>query len=151
MFAAPPNSRHKIRHRTLLSRILFWMIVPLFIMWSIGIVITYFISQNIANAPYDRTLASHLRLLRHEVEQQHVHTGVLLSESANTILKGDDAQAATIWQILDANGRLIAGDASIPTPENWGYDIDQIRYRNGRIDGKSIRIAYEWGGRDRDG
>ncbi|HUH40535.1 MAG TPA: sensor histidine kinase N-terminal domain-containing protein, partial [Castellaniella sp.] len=27
-------------------------------MWSIGIVITYFIAQNIANAPYDRTLAS---------------------------------------------------------------------------------------------
>src|SRR3546814_2460862 len=91
------------------------MIVPLFIMWSIGIVITYFISQNIANAPYDRTLASHLRLLRHEVEQQRLQPGMVLSESANTILKGDEVQAATIWQILDANGRLVAGDAAIPT------------------------------------
>ncbi|MDN5842783.1 MAG: sensor histidine kinase N-terminal domain-containing protein [Alcaligenaceae bacterium] len=151
MFPAPPNRRPKKRHRTLLSRILFWMIVPLFIMWSIGIVITYFISQNIANAPYDRTLASHLKLLRHEVEQQRLHPGLVLSESANTILKGDDPQAATIWQILDANGRIVAGDAAIPTPENWAYDIDQVRYRNGRIDGKSIRIAYEWGGRDRNG
>lgn len=151
MFAAPPNSRHKRHHHTLLSRILIWMIVPLFIMWSIGIVITYFIAQNIANAPYDRTLASHLRLLRHEVEQQQIHTRVQLSESAYTILKGDAEQPATIWQILDANGTAIAGNADIPIPDNWTYDIDQIRYRNTTLNHRSVRIAYEWGGRDRDG
>lgn len=151
MFAAPPNSRHKRHHRTLLSRILFWMIVPLFIMWSIGIVITYFIAQNIANAPYDRTLASHLRLLRHEVEQQQIHQGIKLSESAYTILKGDAEQPATIWQILDANGTAMAGNADIPVPDTWTYDIDQIRYRNTTMDHRSVRIAYEWGGRDRDG
>lgn len=151
MFAAPPNSRHKRHHRTLLSRILFWMIVPLFIMWSIGIVITYFIAQNIANAPYDRTLASHLRLLRHEVEQQQIHKGIKLSESAYTILKGDAAQPATIWQILDANGTAMAGNTDIPVPDTWTYDIDQIRYRNTTVNHRSVRIAYEWGGRDRDG
>lgn len=151
MFAAPPNHRHKRHHRTLLSRILFWMIVPLFIMWSIGIVITYFIAQNIANAPYDRTLASHLRLLRHEVEQQQIHTRITLSESAHTILKGDAEQTATIWQILDANGTALAGNADIPIPDNWSYDIDQIRYRNTTLNRRSVRIAYEWGGRDRDG
>lgn len=151
MFAAPPNSRHKRHHRTLLSRILFWMIVPLFIMWSIGIVITYFIAQNIANAPYDRTLASHLRLVRHEVEQQRIHTQIKLSESADTILKGDTEQTATIWQVLDANGTALAGNADIPVPDNWTYDIDQIRYRNITLNHRSVRVAYEWGGRDRDG
>jgi two-component system sensor histidine kinase TctE len=151
MFAAPPNSRHKRHHRTLLSRILFWMIVPLFIMWSIGIVITYFIAQNIANAPYDRTLSSHLRLVRHEVEQQQLHKGIKLSESALTILKGDSEQVSTIWQILDANGTALAGSADIPVPENWTYDIDQLRYRNATLDRRTVRVAYEWGGRDRDG
>jgi len=150
MFPSPTNGRRK-RRRTLLSRILSWMIVPLFVMWSIGIVITYFIAQNIANAPYDRTLASHLRLLRHEVEQQRVHEGVRLSESARTILEGDTDQTPTIWQILDANGHSLAGNADIPIPETWAYDIDQIRYRNATMQHRSVRVAYVWGGRDRDG
>ncbi|MBV6271656.1 sensor histidine kinase N-terminal domain-containing protein [Alcaligenaceae bacterium CGII-47] len=151
MFAAPPNSRHKKHHRTLLSRILFWMIVPLFIMWSVAIVITYFIAQNIANAPYDRTLASHLRLLRHEVERQQIHTKIKLSDSAYTILEGDTEQPATIWQILDANGTVMAGNTEISVPDNWTYDIDQIRYRNTTMNHRSVRVAYEWGGRDRNG
>src|SRR3546814_9997484 len=49
---------------------------------TIGLVITYFIAQNIANAPYDRTLADHLRLLKQEVEQQkrsEEHTSELQS------------------------------------------------------------------------
>ncbi len=58
MFADPVPRRPRRRHATLLGRILLWMIVPLFVLWSIGIVITYFISLNIANSPYDRTMKS---------------------------------------------------------------------------------------------
>jgi len=153
MFAdtRPPHRRRSRRHPTLLGRILLWMIVPLFVLWSIGIVITYFISLNIANSPYDRTLASHLRLLRHEVEQQRLSAGVALSESARTVLAGGGDDTPTTWQILDANGHLMAGDPRIPTPENWTYDIDQIRYRNASLEHQSVRLAYVWGGRDRDG
>src|SRR5690606_22828945 len=150
MFADSVPRRPR-RHATLLGRILLWMIVPLFVLWSIGIVITYFISLNIANSPYDRTLASHLRLLRHEVEQQRLASSVALSESARTVLAGSADEPSTSWQILDANGNLLAGDPSIPTPENWGYDIDQIRFRNASLDHQAIRMAYVWGGRDQDG
>ncbi|HEX7388376.1 MAG TPA: sensor histidine kinase N-terminal domain-containing protein [Castellaniella sp.] len=138
-------------HRTLLGRILLWMIVPLFALWSIGIVITYFISLNLANSPYDRTLSSHLRLLRHEVEQQHLNQGIALSGSARTVLAGGTDDTPTTWQILDANGHLVAGNAHIPTPENWGYDIDQVHFRNAQIGHQSVRIAYVWGGRDQAG
>lgn len=150
MFAdhKPKSSRRK--RSTLLGRILLWMIAPLFIMWTIGIVITYFISLNLANSPYDKTLAGHLRILRHEVEQQHLKNGIKISESARTIFKSDSEQNQTIWQILDANGHIMAGNTSIPTPETWSYDIDQTRYRNATMDHKAIRIAYVWGGRDQD-
>lgn len=150
MFPATTNGRPR-RRRTLLSRILSWMILPLFIMWSIGIVITYFIAQNIANAPYDRTLASQLRLLRHEVEQQRIHEGVRLSESARTILEGEADHPPTVWQILDANGHSLAGNADIPIPENWTYDINQIRYQTTSMRHRTMRVAYVWGGRDREG
>src|SRR5690606_30678979 len=97
------------KHKTLLGKILLWMFGPLFLLWSIGIVITYFIAQNIANAPYDRTLTDHLRLLKYEVEQQHVRQGVELSASALTILSGESGRPVR-WQIRDANGDSLAGN-----------------------------------------
>ncbi len=51
MFADPVPRRPRRRHATLLGRILLWMIVPLFVLWSIGIVITYFISLQLALRP----------------------------------------------------------------------------------------------------
>src|SRR5690606_4100204 len=78
---------------TLLGKILIWMFAPLFLLWSIGIVITYFTAQHIANAPYDRTLTDHLRLLKYEIGQQDVREGVQLSVSALTILSGENGRA----------------------------------------------------------
>src|SRR5690606_15827712 len=95
--------------------------------------------------------ASHLRLLRHEVEQQRIHEGVHLSESARTILEGEADQPPTVWQILDANGHSLAGNADIPIPENWTYDINQIRYQTTSMRHRTMRVAYVWGGRDREG
>lgn len=135
------------KNKTLLGKILIWMFGPLFLLWTIGIVITYFIAQNIANAPYDRTLTDHLRLLKYEVEQQNVRRGVALSESALTILSGEDGRPAR-WQIRDANGDSLAGNADIPLPDNWSYEKDKFKFHNDTIDGQSVRVAYVWGGLD---
>lgn len=142
--------RRRKNNRALLNKILIWMFGPLFLLWTIGLVITYFIAQNIANAPYDRTLADHLRLLKHEVEQQTIIDGIQLSPSVITILHGDVAHLIH-WEIQDANGNSIGGNAEIPLPANWTYDEDAIRFRNETLDDRSIRVAYLWGGRDRSG
>src|SRR5690606_15391260 len=138
------------KNKTLLGKILIWMFGPLFLLWSIGIVITYFIAQNIANSPYDRTLTDHLRLLKYEVEQQNVRQGVELSPSALTILSGENGRPAR-WQIRDANGDSLAGNARIPLPDNWAYEKDKFKFHNDTIDGQSVRVAYVWGGRDQQG
>lgn len=127
-----------------------WMFGPLFLLWTIGLVITYFIAQNIANAPYDRTLADHLRMLKQEIQQQKIVEGVQLSASAITILQGDPANLIH-WEIEDANANSIGGNASIPLPDNWAYDENMIRFRNERLNGQSVRVAYIWGGRDLNG
>ncbi|MFC4199933.1 sensor histidine kinase [Candidimonas humi] len=150
MFPFRSARRRKKANRTLLSKILVWMFGPLFLLWTIGIVITYFIAQNIANAPYDRTLADHLRLLKHEVEQQHIAQGLELSPSAHTILTGDH-EHPTYWSIQDANGTWLAGSRDIPLPPDWPYDTDHVHFRNAHADGRSVRIAYLWGGKDLSG
>lgn len=135
---------------TLLGKILIWMFGPLLLLWTIGIVITYFIAQNIANAPYDRTLSDHLRVLQHEMEQQRISHGVALSPTILTIFQSEDEQS-TRWEIRNANGRSIAGNATIPLPDNWAYETDKIRFVNDTLDNQSIRVAYTWGGQDLDG
>ncbi|AEC19894.1 two-component system histidine kinase [Pusillimonas sp. T7-7] len=140
----------KKNNRALLNKIMIWMFGPLFLLWTVGLVITYFIAQNIANAPYDRTLADHLRLLKHEVEQQSILNGIQLSPSAITILQGDPLNMIH-WEIRDANGNSLGGNAHIPLPDNWTYEEDKLRLRNENVDNRSIRVAYIWGGRDQDG
>ncbi|NYT36938.1 sensor histidine kinase [Allopusillimonas soli] len=142
--------RRRKPHGSLLNKIIIWMFGPLFLLWTIGLVITYFIAQNIANAPYDRALTDHLRMLRHEVEQQSILNGLQLSASAITIMQGDQTHFIH-WEIRDANGNSLGGNGNIPLPDNWTYEHNQIRLRNETLDGRSIRVAYVWGGRDATG
>src|SRR3546814_5457226 len=55
------------------------------------------------------------------------------------------------WEIRDANGKSLGGNAHIPLPDNWTYEEDKLRLRNENVDNRSIRVAYIWGGRDQDG
>lgn len=145
-----PWPRRKKKHnQALLNKIMIWMFGPLFLLWTIGLVITYFIAQNIANAPYDRTLADHLRMLKHEIEQQTIIQGVQLPASAISILQGDTAHLIH-WEILDPNANSVGGNASIPLPNDWTYEEDAIHFRNETLNGQSVRVAYIWGGRDQN-
>lgn len=142
--------RRSKTNRALLDKIMVWMFGPLFLLWTIGLVITYFIAQNIANAPYDRTLADHLRMITQEIQAQKITEGVDLSPSTITILQGDIAHLVH-WELKDANANSVGGNASIPLPDNWAYEQDTIRFRNETMNGQSVRVAYIWGGRDQNG
>lgn len=142
--------RRKRGNRALLNKIMIWMFGPLFLLWTIGLVITYFIAQNIANAPYDRALGDHLRLLEHEVEQQTILEGIQLTPSVITILQGDPAHLV-YWEIRDANGNSIGGNSRIPLADTWAYEEDKLRFRNDTLAGRSVRVAYMWGGQDLSG
>jgi two-component system sensor histidine kinase TctE len=84
------------------------------------------------------------------MEQQRISHGIKLSTTLLTIFKAEDEQS-TRWEIRNANGRSIAGNATIPVPGNWAYEADKIRYVNDTLDNQSIRVAYTWGGQDLDG
>lgn len=144
--------RHKKKksNRSLLNKIILWMFGPLFLLWTIGLVITYFIAQNIANAPYDRTLTDHLGMLRHDIEQQNILNGVQLSSFVVNLLHSDP-EHLIYWDIRDANGNSLGGNHAIPLPDNWSYDIDKTRLHNETMDDHSVRVAYVWGGTDATG
>ncbi|NYT77929.1 sensor histidine kinase N-terminal domain-containing protein [Alcaligenaceae bacterium] len=146
-----PFRRKKTKNnRSLLNKIILWMFGPLFLLWTIGLVITYFIAQNIANAPYDRALTDHLRMVRHEIEQQNILKGAQLSPFVINLLHGDP-EHLIYWDVRDANGNSLDGNHAIPLPANWSYDMDKVRVNNESMDGHSVRVAYVWGGVDSTG
>src|SRR5690606_17489836 len=102
------------------------------------------------NAPYDRALADHVRMIKHEVGQQRLADGIALPSSVINILHGDPDQIVH-WEIRDANGRSLGGNGSIPLPEHWAYERDKIRFSNETMHTHSVRVAYMWGGTDLDG
>ncbi len=144
-----PAKGKRVAPRPLIHKIMIWIFGPLFLLWTIGIVITYFIAQHIANSPYDRTLRDHLDLLRVEISHQDLSQPIRLSHGAQTILR-QNSPTPTLWQIRNANGEPIAGNASLPVPDSWGYDTDVLRYRDVILDDQSLRLAYVWGGKDKN-
>src|SRR3546814_14329893 len=77
----------KKNNRALLNKIMIWMFGPLFLLWTLGLVITYFISQNIAIATYDRTLSDHLSLLKHDVDPKRILIDIPLRHSSLLIFQ----------------------------------------------------------------
>lgn len=146
---AAPAKGKRVAPRPLIHKIMIWIFGPLFLLWTVGIVITYFIAQHIANSPYDRTLRDHLDLLRVEISHQDLSQPIHLSHGAQTILR-QESPTPTLWQIRDANGEPLAGNANLPVPDSWGYDTDLLRYRDVILDDQSLRLAYVWGGKDKN-
>lgn len=143
-------TKSKPARRTLLSKILLWIFGPLFLLWTIGIVVTYFIAQHIANSPYDRPLLQQLELIRTEIGQQRADQPIHLSASARTVLRlGSDEPI--YWQICDDDGLPIDGNAALPVPSHWEYEANVVRFQDTLYNGQSIRMAYVWGGQDNQG
>ncbi|MHC3946207.1 hypothetical protein ACI0FT_00913 [Alcaligenes nematophilus] len=91
---AAPAKGKRVAPRPLIHKIMIWIFGPLFLLWTVGIVITYFIAQHIANSPYDRTLRDHLDLLRVEISHQDLSQPIHLSHGAQTISPGRRTQVS---------------------------------------------------------
>src|SRR5258706_960854 len=112
--AAPRAARRLGEQRSLFGEILDWMLAPLLLLWPLSMTITYVVAQNIANAPFDRNLeqsvdvlASHLRVERGEIRLQ-------LPLPARDLLRAEPPESV-LFRIVDTGGRLVAGDADLPS------------------------------------
>jgi two-component system sensor histidine kinase TctE len=95
--------------RSLLSEILDWMLAPLFLLWPMSIAITYVVAQNLANVPYDHTLANALQVLEQQVETDHGAVSLRMSASARLALRTRE-QDGIFWKAMSPQGDLIGGD-----------------------------------------
>lgn len=129
-------------HRSLFGDILDWMLVPLLLLWPLSIAVTYVVAKSIANEPFDRALEDKLNVIAQQVKQQDDRVTTRLNGPARDILHADNIDNL-YYQILDANGALVEGEAELPAPK--GDDTPApwaVQFRYDFVRNVEVRIAY---------
>jgi two-component system sensor histidine kinase TctE len=120
------------------------MLAPLFLLWPMSIAITYVVAQNLANVPYDHTLANALQVLEQQVETDHGTISLRMSASARLALRTRE-QDGIFWKAMNPQGDLIGGDGDLPTPElKASTQINTVYYETQTLHDFEIRLAYLW-------
>jgi two-component system sensor histidine kinase TctE len=133
---------------SLFGQILDWMLAPLLLLWPISVVLTWLVAQGIANQPYDRELATKVRLLGRELAVQAASdrglAAFVLPPDAETALHPDDADE-THFQVQGPTGEFLAGNKSVATPADEERGAPgEVRFRDEKLGGKPVRVAYMW-------
>ena len=141
--SVPAQSDEHIQ-RSLFGEILDWMLVPLLLLWPLSIAITYLVAKSIANQPFDHALEGRVTVLAQQVREVNGKVATKLSSSARDMLRADDIDFV-YFQILGPDNGFVDGDRDMPAP----HDEERpppglIQFRNDRLHGGEIRIAYTY-------
>lgn len=130
--------------RSLFGEILDWMLAPLLLLWPMSVALTWLVAQNIAARPYDRDLAQLARVISRQVALELAsHPGDLpvpLPEPTAVLLRGDEVDKV-YFQVMDAQGRLLAGDGEIPTPVGDPLPVGEVVWRDADVFSEPVRVA----------
>ncbi|MCD2512298.1 sensor histidine kinase [Comamonas endophytica] len=124
---------------SLFGGILDWMLTPLLLLWPVSLGLTWLVAQGLANQPYDRALEYDARLLARQVQQ-----GQLPSGPEHPLRTG--AKDTIHYQVLDPQGRLLAGQPALPRPP-W-TDAERrdgaVQLHDAELHGVDLRLAAVW-------
>lgn len=135
--------------RSLFGEILDWMLAPLLLLWPMSVLLTWLVAQNIANKPFDRQLDETARVLAQQIA---VHPGpqgglqahFTLPAGAAELLHADETDEV-FYQVLGLRGEFVSGDTALPVPTDVALGAPgEVRFRDDKIDGTPVRVAYLW-------
>jgi two-component system sensor histidine kinase TctE len=130
--------------KSFFGEILDWMLTPLLLMWPVSLLLTWLVAQNIADKPFDRELALNVRTLMQFIVIDNQRPSVTFPGPMNELLHAEEADKV-FFQILGNQSELLAGQDTIPLPEDAGARLmNKITLRNERVDGFDVRIASSW-------
>ena len=135
--------------RSLFGEILDWMLAPLLLLWPMSVALTWLVAQNIANRPFDRDLAEMARTVARQMViepgslEQASRVRLRQPEVASEVLRSDDSDRV-YFQVLGARGEYLAGERSLPVPDENPAQAQLLRYRDDQVNGDPVRVAYLW-------
>ncbi|WP_086081025.1 sensor histidine kinase [Bordetella genomosp. 13] len=120
------------------------MLAPLFLLWPMSVAITYVVAQNIANVPYDQTLANSLRVLTHQIHAENGRAVLRMTDPAREVLRVDET-GSVFWLALGSHGEYLGGDRALPLPAELGSpQPGTVLYADEALRGFGVRLAYTW-------
>ncbi|MBL8471945.1 MAG: sensor histidine kinase N-terminal domain-containing protein [Rhodocyclaceae bacterium] len=127
---------------SLFGEILDWLLAPLLFLWPISVALTHHVASQIANVPYDKTLAENVSAIARLVRANGPQVSLNLPAPARALLRAND-EDTVYFQLRGARGEWVAGDADIPAvavPEDMQPDV--VYYRDEELAGEDVRVAY---------
>ena len=128
---------------SLFGGILDWMLTPLLLLWPVSLALTWLVAQGLADQPYDRALEYDVRVLARQVQQGQRQFSLAQALSHNLRASTVDS---VYYQVLDPQGRLLAGEEGLPRPP-W-TDTErrpgEVQLYDAELRGADLRLAAVW-------
>lgn len=135
-----PNATKVDANPSLRSRLLRLVLVPLSFVLLIDIVGSYFVVRHVANDVYDVELNEIAREMLLHVTRDGGALGFSLSpEAERTLLL--DKEDQVYYAIHTVDGKLIAGDPSLPPARQTIRRGKDTAYYDGSLQGQDVRVA----------
>lgn len=128
------------RTASLRGQLLWWLLLPLFILLSVAAFFVYSETVKLTTLAYDRALFDSTQALSRQVRFQDGQVDVDLPAEARAILRYDEHDKI-YFQVKDAQGTVIAGDRNIPEPPRDLRSLDQPIFYDANLDGRNVRVA----------
>jgi two-component system sensor histidine kinase TctE len=139
----PPVFGASNEPNSLFGEILDWMLAPLLLLWPISIAVTNHVANDIANEPYDQTLAENVEAIARLIRIVNGRMLVDVPVRERTTLHADEQDNAYI-QVRGPDGAVLAGDEAIPPPAAGVVaPPGEVQFRDDRADGEAIRVAFQ--------
>ena len=143
MTGGPPSEP-----RSLFGEVLDWMLAPLLWLWPMSLAITWLVTQNIANGPYDRELGERTQLLARDAAaamaqplSSLARVRIAIERAASAVLTVDEDEVY-YFQVLGRQGELLAGEARLDVPADDTRPAGRLRFRDDVIGDQPVRVAY---------
>ncbi len=127
------------RPQTLRGLLLWYLLVPLGVLWLFNVGVTFYVARYFSSAAFDRSLLNTTRTLAEQMQIEKGRAVVELPTVAWNILYYDEYDQV-YSQVKWADGDVIAGNSDIPPPAGR-HAVGKPIFHNGVFKGKPVRIA----------
>jgi two-component system sensor histidine kinase TctE len=128
------------RPQTLTGLLLWYLLVPLGVLWLFNVAMTFYIARYFANAAFDRSLYDATRTLAMQIRIETDQPRISLPAIAWNRLPYDDHDRL-FFQIRWRDGATIAGVDDLPLPPARPHPVNKPIFYDGVYHGQPVRIA----------
>ena len=142
--ALSPSARQPYQRRSLYAEVLDFVFAPLAILWPLSVAGSFLVARSLADAPFDRALSERLDTLSQNVLMLRSQDLSMTQLQTDVLLPARDRNPPP-FQVLDDNGRLLAGSSDLPLPRpRQPVPTEATGFANIVYRGEDWRVAWTW-------